>query len=168
MTGKLTPVYYGDSARPDLLRAAGAARVRVFVIAIDGSAESLRTVRTIRRHYPQATVLARARDRRHAWALMDLGARPVREMFHSSLLLGEQVLAELGVAPQVAHERAKRFAEHDERLLNSQYLLQDDEDALVQSAQDARRELEALFTADRSNAAPGSAPSADGAERASS
>jgi glutathione-regulated potassium-efflux system protein KefB len=46
-------------------------------------------------------------------------------------------------------EHARRFAEHDERLLAAQYQIRDDEDALVQSARDARRELEELFTADQ-------------------
>jgi glutathione-regulated potassium-efflux system protein KefB len=143
------PVYYGDPARPELLRSAGAAHVRVFVIAIAGRDENLRAVRTVRRLYPKAKVFARARDRRHAWALMDLGAEAMRETFYSSLKLGEDVLVELGLPPEVAHEHALRFAEHDDRMLNSQYLVQDDEDALMQTAQEARRELEQLFNADQ-------------------
>jgi glutathione-regulated potassium-efflux system protein KefB len=142
------PVYYGDPARPELLRSAGAAHVRVFVIAIENQEANLRTVRTIRRLHPDAKVFARARDRRHAWALMDLGVEAMRETFFSSLTLGEQVLVELGVPPAVAHDHAQRFRVHDERMLNAQYLVHDDEDALMQTAQEARRELEQLFEAD--------------------
>ena len=142
------PVYYGDPSRPELLRSAGAAQVRVFVVAIGSQVENLRAVRTIRRLYPKAKVFARARDRRHAWALMDLGAEVMRETLFSSLKMGEDVLVALGVPAAVAREHGRRFSEHDRRLLNSQYLLQDDEDALVQSAHDARRELEELFNAD--------------------
>ena len=143
------PVYYGDPARPELLRSAGAARVRVFVIAIDGQDDSLHIVRTIRRLYPDAKVFARARDRRHAWALMDLGAEAMRETFYSSLKMGEHVLVQLGLSPAVARDHAQRFSEHDERMLDAQYRIHDDEAALMQSAQDARRELEQLFNADR-------------------
>ena len=143
------PVYYGDPARPELLRSAGAARVRVFVIAIDGQDDSLHIVRTIRRLYPDAKVFARARDRRHAWALMDLGAEAMRETFYSSLKMGEHVLVHLGLSPAVARDHAQRFSEHDERMLDTQYRIHDDEAALMQSAQDARRELEQLFNADR-------------------
>ena len=107
-------IYYGDPARPELLRSAGAAQVKVFVIAIDDVEANLRTVRTIRRLYPDAKVFARARNRRHAWQLMDLGAQVVRETFHSSLVMGERVLVELGLPPEVAAERARRFREHDE------------------------------------------------------
>ncbi|MNP83636.1 hypothetical protein D3C76_1826430 [compost metagenome] len=48
----------------------------------------------------------------------------------------------------MARDHAERFREHDQRLLRAQYLIRDDEDALLQSTQDARRELEELFNAD--------------------
>ena len=141
-------IYYGDPARPDLLRAAGAANVKVFVIAVDKVESSLRTVRVIRRHYPEAKVYARARDRRHAWQLMDLGTTVVRETFASSLEMGRDVLVALGVPPDTADARTQRFREHDERLLATQHLIYDDEDALRQTAKEARMELEQLFEAD--------------------
>ena len=142
-------IYYGDPAQPALLRAAGAAHVRVFVIAIDDVQANLQAVRTLRRLYPQAQVFARARNRRHAWELMDLGAQVVRETFHSSLKLGERVLVALGASEDVAARGASRFLEHDEKLLRAQYQVQDDEAALIQTSQQARKELEQLFAADR-------------------
>ena len=155
------PVYYGDPARPELLRSAGAAQVRVFVIAIDGLDDNLRTVRTIRRLYPDAKVFARARDRRHAWALMDLGAEAMRETFFSSLKLGEQVLVELGVPAAVAHDHAQRFREHDERMLKRAVPgPATTRTRCCRSAQDARRELEELFNADPAKACWARSPSA--------
>jgi glutathione-regulated potassium-efflux system protein KefB len=143
------PVYYGDASRSDLLRSAGAQDVRVFVVALEDPEASVRTARAIRQHYPEATVYASARDRRHAWELMDLGVHAIREAFHSSLHTGERVLVDLGLDPATVAEHARRFREHDERLLAAQYQLRDDEDALVQSARYARRELEELFNADQ-------------------
>ena len=143
------PLFYGDPAKPELLRSAGAAHVRVFVVAIDDPEASLHTVRVIRRLYPKAKVIARARDRRHAWELMATGASALREMLLSSLKVGEDVLVALGVPADVAHDHARRFLAHDQRLLDSQYLVRDDEDALRQASSDARRELEQLFDADQ-------------------
>ncbi|CAA9321299.1 MAG: Inner membrane protein, KefB/KefC family [uncultured Lysobacter sp.] len=143
------PVYYGDPSRSDLLRSAGAQQARVFVIALEDPDASLRTARTIRQQYPDAVVYASARDRRHAWELMDLRVHAVREAFHSSLHTGERVLVDLGMDPTTVAEHARRFREHDERLLAAQYQIRDDEDALLQSAHDARRELEQLFDADQ-------------------
>ena len=143
------PVYYGDPSRSELLRSAGAQDVRVFVIALEDPEASVRTARTIRQQYPDAIVYASARDRRHAWELMDLGVHAVREAFYSSLYMGERVLVDLGLAPATAAAYARSFREHDERLLAAQYQLRDDEDALLQSTRDARRELEDLFNADQ-------------------
>ena len=141
-------IYYGDPTRLALLRSAGAARIKVFVVAINGVEASLRMVRLVRKHYPQAKVFARARDRRHAWQLIDLGAQVLRETFGSSLEMGRDVLMALGMSREQADDRAHRFREWDESLLESQRMLQDDEDALLQATLDARDELESLFEAD--------------------
>jgi glutathione-regulated potassium-efflux system protein KefB len=141
-------IYYGDPAKPELLRSAGAAGVKVFVIAIDNQERNTHTVEVIRRLYPEAVVYARARDRRHAWELMALGAKVIRETFYSSLKMGEKVLVDLGIHPDTARDHVRQFHDHDVRLLRAQYEVHDDEDALLQSVQDARRELEELFAAD--------------------
>lgn len=142
------PIYYGDPSKSDLLRAAGADRIKVFVVAVSDRKAALRIVRLLRRRYPKAKVLARAHDRQHAWQLMDFGVTPVRETFASALEMGRDVLVELGVPPDTADDYARRFREHDERVLEAQHLVYDDEDLLRQSAMAARRELEQLFEAD--------------------
>ncbi|TZF81134.1 NAD-binding protein, partial [Cognatilysobacter lacus] len=142
------PVYYGDPSRSDLLRSAGAESAKVFVIALEDVEASVRTARTVRRLYPQARVYASARDRPHAWALMELGVHAVRELLHSSLYTGERVLADLGFDAATVNDLIARFREHDARLLRAQYDVRDDEDALLRTTQDARVELEELFHAD--------------------
>ncbi|HZX80791.1 MAG TPA: monovalent cation:proton antiporter-2 (CPA2) family protein [Lysobacter sp.] len=142
------PVYYGDPSRAELLRSAGADSVRVFVIALEDPEASVRTARVVRQLYPDAVVYASARDRRHAWELMDLGANAIREVLHSSMHTGERVLIDLGFDPAMVRARVRRFREHDERLLRAQYEVRDDEAALIQTSRDARRELEELFNAD--------------------
>ena len=142
-------IYYGDPSRAELLRASGAANVRVFVVATDDVEANLRTVRLIRKLYPDAAVFARARNRRHAWELMDLGVEVVRETFHSSLKMGERVLVALGQDAQVAARHADRFRQHDETLLRAQHLIYDDEAALIQTSQEARKDLKQLFEADQ-------------------
>lgn len=141
-------LYYGDPTRPELLRAAGAERIKVFVIAVDDPDTNIKTVRLIRRLYPQATVLARARNRQHAWKLMDLGAEPFREVFASSLELSERVLTSLGLGEALAHDHVKRFRQHDEDLLRRQHLVYDDEAKVIQTSRDARADLMNLFEAD--------------------
>ena len=141
-------VYYGDPSRPDLLRSAGAGHARIFINTIDNAETNLRVTRVVRRLYPTLRVFARAHDRRHAWQLMDMGAEVTRETFASGLEMGRDVLIALGMSPEQATQRARRFREHDEELLASQHLIYDDEAALLESAKQARGELEQLFEAD--------------------
>ncbi|MDR2872099.1 MAG: monovalent cation:proton antiporter-2 (CPA2) family protein [Xanthomonadaceae bacterium] len=141
-------IYYGDPARPDLLRAAGGEHVQVFVVCINDPNTNLRTVRLIRRMYPAAKVLARARNRQHAWRLMDLGAEPFREVFGTSLEVSKRILTELGASDDTATDHVRHFRLHDERLLREQYLVYDDEAAVIQSAREAQHDLRQLFDAD--------------------
>ena len=142
-------IYFGDPARPELLRAAHADRAEVFVLTTDDPEANVRTARLVKRHYPHLRVYARARNRQHAFKLMDLGVDGViRETFAGSLELSEQVMVALGQEPELAHERVERFRAHDEALLREQHLVYDDEAALVASSNEAFRELQSLFEAD--------------------
>lgn len=147
-------LYYGDPTRPELLRSAGAEHIRVFVMAMDDPDTNLRAVRLVRRLYPGATVLARARNRQHAWKLMDMSAEPFREVFGSSLEASERVLTALGIPESIASDHVRRFREHDEKLLRAQHLIYDDEAAVMQTSRDARADLMHLFEADAGDGKP--------------
>lgn len=148
-------IYYGDPSRADLLRAAHAERAEVFVVATDDPEMNVRTARLVKRLFPHLKVFARARNRRHAFKLMDLDVDGVvRETLHSSLDLTRQVLEALGVAPALAADRVERFRAYDAKLLAEQHLVYDDESALIQTAQEARRELQQLFETDSETGAP--------------
>lgn len=141
-------IYYGDPSRADLLRAANVDKADIFIVTTDDPDTNIRTVRLIRRMYPEIKVFARARNRQHAFRLMDLGARIVRETFHSSLVMSQQVLEQLGLDASVAARRVQKFKEFDENLLVEQHLFYDDEAAIVQNARDAQLDLDRLFEAD--------------------
>lgn len=141
-------IFFGDPARPELLRAAHAEQAEVFVLTTDDPDANLRTARMVKRLFPNLRVIARARNRQHAFRLMDMDVRVVRETFHSSLEIGRHVLESLGVPAEQASERTARFRAHDEKLLLAQHLVYDDDAALVASAHEALRELEHLFEAD--------------------
>lgn len=143
-------IYFGDPSRPELLRAARADKAEIFVLTTDDPETNIRTARLVKRQYPHLKIYVRARNRQHVFKLMDLGVSGiVRETFHSSLVLTQQVLVGLGIAPEVATERVETFRKHDEEVLKTQYLVYDDEAALIQNAKDALVDLERLFEADR-------------------
>ena len=152
-------IHFGDPSRSDLLRAARVGDAEVFVVATDDPEATVRTARLVRRMYPHLKVYARARNRQHAFRLMDLGVGVVRESFHSSLAMSRDVLEALGMPAATAAERVERFREFDEKLLAEQHLVYDDEAAIMSNALDALRELDSLFDADVAQS--GSRPSGD-------
>lgn len=142
-------VYYGDPSRLELLQAAGAGRAEIFVLAMDDIEASVRTAELIQKHFPNLKVFARARNRQHAIKLMDLGVRYfMRETYFSSLDMAQNTLEALGLSRAEALESIRRFDAHDRRVLELQRLAGDDEQKLIQSAQQAARELEDLFEED--------------------
>lgn len=142
-------IYYGDASRLDLLRAAGAETARAFVLAIDEVDASLRTAEIVRQHFPSLPVYARARNRQHAYRLMDLGIRVIhRETFLSSLALTEALLRGLGLSDQEAKRTVATFKELDERRLYDDYADYTDEEKLRERAKAAMQQLEEMFARD--------------------
>ncbi len=142
-------LYYGDASRLEMLRAAGASSAEVLVLAIDDVEASVRAVQIVRRHFPHLRVLARARNRQHAFQLMDAGVERIwRETFGSSLELAQQALVELGTDAETAAAQVRTFRQHDEATLQAQAAVKDDEAKLIATTQASARQLESLFEAD--------------------
>ena len=145
-------VYFGDASRLDLLRAAGAERAKVFVLAISNLEESMHIAEVVTQHFPHLTIVARARNRRHAHKLMDLGIELIfRETLQSSLSMSEAVLTTLGRTQEEARRTAQAFCKHDSQLLLQQHAIHDSEEDLIQSAKDTSEELESLLRGDIQN-----------------
>jgi Kef-type K+ transport system membrane component KefB/voltage-gated potassium channel Kch len=145
-------VYYGDAARLDVLRAAGADSARILVLAIEDVDISVRTAVLVREQFPRLKVFARARNRQHAFALMDAGAAAViRETYAASLEMAAAVLEALGETPADAREAVRRFRQHDEQTLAAQYQVKEDKEKFLATTREASAQLERLFEADRAN-----------------
>ncbi len=143
-------VFYGDAARLDLLRAAGADRARLLVLAIDDRAQALKIVDLVHEHFPNLTILARAWDVFHLLQLQDKGVAQVeRESFEGALRLGETALNRLGLGAWAAKQAANRFRAHDQALL-TELLAHFQEDIEVRAAisASARQRLREQMEAD--------------------
>ena len=107
-------VFYGDAANGDLLRAAGAGRARLLVIAIDDKKKVIEMIHIARMHFPSLKILARAYDRTHAYELIHAGADYIcRETFGSALAMGEEALKLLGLSEARAQRMGASFDKHD-------------------------------------------------------
>jgi len=142
-------IYYGDASRLDLLEAAGARDASLVVVAIDDVEASLRTVRIVKENFPHLRVYARARNRRHAYLLMDLGVSIFRrETFESSLELARLVLEGLGLPHAQASRLVETFKRHDIERLKLAHASHSDEDRMIYLAKEAAKELEEIFEQD--------------------
>jgi CPA2 family monovalent cation:H+ antiporter-2 len=96
------PVYFGNAARPELLRRVHADEAPAIVLTMDQPASALQAVRGIRREFPQARLFARARDEKHARALKQAGASVVvPETLEASLQLSAFVLEAMGLDERI-------------------------------------------------------------------
>lgn len=105
------PVRFGDAARAATLDALDLGSASAVVLTMDDPVQALRLTATLRKRFPDLTIVARARDTDHAAELYRAGATDaVPETLESSLQLSEAVLVDLGVAmgPVIASIHKKR------------------------------------------------------------
>src|ERR1700693_1279783 len=146
-------IFYGDASRLELLRAAPAENAAHLVVVMHDVEASIRTVELVRKHFPHLTILARARNRQHAFRLLDLGVHyNIRETLGSSLELSEEVLKALALSNLKAHETVQRFRAHDEASLLRQHAVKDDEKKLIQTGRESAAQLLELFETDTDHA----------------
>ncbi len=96
-------VFYGDSSRPEVLRAGHADHAALLVVTLDDPGTTMRLVSCIHQQFPTLTIHARARDLAHSRALQHSGAhKTVPETLEASLVLGESVLIALGTSAETS------------------------------------------------------------------
>ncbi len=108
------PVYFGDSAHPEMLRRSGLATARALVVTLDSPRAVEAVVVAAKAVRSDIPIVARARDARHAAQLYEMGvADAVPETIEASLQLSEAVLVDLGVPMGLViasiHERRDEY-----------------------------------------------------------
>lgn len=107
-------IFFGDASRAEFLLRCGLADAPALVVTMDDPEGAEAIVAVARELRPDLTIVARARDARHAQRLYDLGATDaVPETVEASLQLSEAVLVEIGVPMGLViasiHERRDEF-----------------------------------------------------------
>lgn len=142
-------IYYGDASRSDLLEAAGAREAQLLIIAIDDAEKALEMVEAAHQQFPHLRIMARAYDRVHAYRLYNAGVEDVvREVFGSSVDLGERALIAIGKHPYEARRAARYFKEHDEKLVRKSAPHMNDQARLVDISRTARAEVNNVLSGD--------------------
>jgi len=143
-------VFYGDATRLDLLRTAGAASALAIVVAVDDVDQSLEIVDLVREHFPQARLIARARNVGHLYQLQDRQVEFIeRELFESSLRSARSVLEVLGWPAHEARESAMAFRRRNLRLTQDAYPHYKDRAKLIAVAKEGRQQFEEQIARER-------------------
>ncbi len=104
----------------------------------------------VRQHYPNLTILARARNRQHVFELRDLGVQHiVRDTYYSSLFAAKSALMFLGDSELSADIACNYFKQNDEQLMNEQYKNHKDEEHLIAESRLSANQLIEAFARDQ-------------------
>jgi voltage-gated potassium channel Kch len=143
------PVHYGDATRLDLLRAAGAGKAKLLLVAIDDKDKAVELVKAATEYFPNLTIVARAYDRRHAYELIRVGGDLVeRETFESALAFGRKALLGLGLSDRRANKAVGLFRQHDHELFQRLAPAYGEEERYIMAVRDSRDTMEKLLAAE--------------------
>lgn len=143
-------VFYGDATRLDLLRTAGAGTAKVVVVAVDDMEQSLKIVDLVRQNFPNARIVARARNVAHVYQLLDRKIEHVeRELFESSLRSARSVLEGLGWPAHEARETAMHFRLRNIQLMHEVYPHYKDRAKLIAAQKEGRHQFEEQIARER-------------------
>jgi len=116
------PVYYGDSTRADMLKAAGIADAALLVISFEDTEQALQILRITQQEVPGLPVLTRTGDDSSLDVLTDAGATEVvPETLEASLMLVQHALFMLNVPPMKIHEVIDEVRHSRYKLLHGFY-----------------------------------------------
>ena len=144
-------VYYGDASRLELLTAARADEAKLFVLAIDDVEASMKTADVVRKHFPPcrswhapATACTTIACATLISMSMPSSARPSCPASKRH----RRALLQCGFDEAHADRAVALFRAHDERTMEAQYAVRQDEQQLIQTTTQAAAQLQELFEAD--------------------
>ena len=139
-------VFYGDGSRDDLLRAAGAERARLLIIAVDDQARIRKILDVVRKHFPHLQVLVRVAGRPEAYELLDKDVEHIdRDGMETALRMGVDALRMLGRSAHQVHRASRTFFKHDEASVRDLGRMRHDRSAYFSAARDRISALEELM-----------------------
>lgn len=142
-------VHYGDGAREDVMRSAGAERATLVILCLGDAEANLALAKSIRKHFPHLTILARAAGRLAAYELIESGVTNVyRESVDSAMRLGADALRMLGRRGHAAWRAAQHFRRRDEENMRRLAGVFRDRATHLSLAREAIADLEASMRAD--------------------
>ena len=116
------PVFFGDSTRLDILKAANAKKANIIIISFDDADSASKILQHIRSINPSVPVLTRTRDDANLQRLMDIGSTEViPETHEASLTLVSHALLMLNVPSKTIHQMIDQSRRERYKMLRGFY-----------------------------------------------
>ncbi|MFT4062244.1 MAG: monovalent cation:proton antiporter-2 (CPA2) family protein [Edaphocola sp.] len=142
-------VYYGDATRLDMLRSAGAEKAKLIIVALDDTAQVLQVVNTVKKHFPNMHIIARAHGLEDAYELMDAGVlHVIRETLDGSLRAGNDALRIMGFRAYTAQRAQDLFIDYDEKSFKKMAAARHDKKKYMTAMRRRIEEIETLIRND--------------------
>jgi CPA2 family monovalent cation:H+ antiporter-2 len=142
-------VYYGDVTRLELLHSVGAANAKLLISAIDSPETTLELIEITQKHFPKLELMIRARNRYHAYELIDKGINYIyREAFDSSVRMGVDALKLMGFRGYSATRAGQNFIKYDEKSLIELSKNRHDQKLYISSVREQIAQQEELLKSD--------------------
>ncbi len=142
-------VYFGDATRMDLLHGAGGEKAKLLIAALDNIEKQKELIHSVKKHFPNLKILARAGDREEAYELREIGAHIVyRETRETAIELGIEALKNVGYRSYQARRAAFLFLKHDTESFDELFEHRKDRKTYISLAKQRNAELERLMRVD--------------------
>ncbi len=146
-------VFYGDSSRHNLLKAAGAHEADLLIIAMNDPERALKMVHTAQKHFPHLKIMARSKWLYDTYELIDLGLDMIyRETLDTSLRMAADALCALGHRRNQVYRTVKTFRRRDEAYLRELAAMRHDHSELIRETKQRIEDLEKLMLTEMENA----------------
>ena len=143
-------VFYGDAARLDILKSAGADQAKILIAAIDSPEINFDLIEKTKKEFPHLEVMVRAKSRLDAYELLDAGVKNIyRESLDTSIRLGVDVLVRLGFRKYAATRAGQNFIKYDEAALRKLAAHRHDQESYIFNTREQIELQEQLLANDR-------------------
>ena len=103
-------VYYGDAAKPGILRSAGAENADLLILCLDSPEKNKFIMEYAREHFPQMKIFVRAKNRLDAYDFINNGVENIyRETLGTAVNMAVDILKATGMRAYAARRLGQRF-----------------------------------------------------------
>ncbi len=142
--------FFGDATRLDVLKAAGADNIKIFVAAVGQGEINIELVEKVKQAFPHVTIMSRVQGPVQAFDLMDRGERHIyRDNVDTAVRLGVDCLVKLGHRRYSAFRAGQKFLRYDEESLHELVATRHDNKTYILKTRELIQLQERLLLRDR-------------------